>query len=182
MESELAGSYNPVEAGATCCPSAILRETIWLVEDEAFVRDVIEEVLQSAGYKVLKTQSAAEALQTYDSHGGELHLLVTDVVMPGESGRDLARKLRNLCPSMRTIFMSGYGESVALLGAEREQVFSISPSRSPCQACYGRLRKCWGSITRRSAGRAACYSGPASVVGGRPRGRPPTRRRHGATV
>jgi CheY-like chemotaxis protein len=127
MESELAGSYNPVEAGATCCPSAILRETIWLVEDEAFVRDVIEEVLQSAGYKVLKTQSAAEALQTYDSHGGELHLLLTDVVMPGESGRDLARKLRNLCPSMRTIFMSGYGESVALLGAERDaSVFYLS--------------------------------------------------------
>ncbi|HEY1271063.1 MAG TPA: response regulator [Terriglobales bacterium] len=128
MESELARSYNPAEASnATCCPSAIPRETILLVEDEAFVRDVIEEVLQTAGYHVLKTQGATEALQTYNSCGGDLHLLLTDVVMPGESGRDLARKLRSLCPGMRTIFMSGYGESVALLGAERDaSVFYLS--------------------------------------------------------
>jgi CheY-like chemotaxis protein len=100
---------------------------VLLVEDEAFVRDVLEEVLQSAGYQVLKTQSAAEALQVYQTYGGELQLLLTDVVMPGESGRELARKLRLQRPGMRTIFMSGYGESAALLGAERDaSVFYLS--------------------------------------------------------
>jgi CheY-like chemotaxis protein len=103
MESETARSYMAVEVDAVnCCPSAIPRWTILLVEDEAFVRDVIDEVLQSAGYHVLKTPCAVEALQEYASYGGELHLLLTDVVMPGVNGRDLARKLRNQCPGMRT--------------------------------------------------------------------------------
>jgi CheY-like chemotaxis protein len=120
MESAMARPYSAVEVGtATCCSLTIPRGTILLV-DEAFVRDVIDEVLQSAGYQVLKTENATEALQKYASYRGKLHLLLTDVVMPGENGRDLARKLRNQCPGMRTIFMSGYGESAALLGAERD--------------------------------------------------------------
>ncbi len=97
--------------------------TILLVEDEAFVRNVIDEALQSVGYRVLKTQNAEEALQLYQSWHGELNLLLTDVVMPGQNGRDLARQFRKQCPGLRTIFMSGYGESMALLGAERDANF-----------------------------------------------------------
>ncbi len=93
--------------------------TILLVEDESFVRDVMDEVLQSVGYRVLKMQSAEEALEFYRNCGEKPDLLLTDVVMPGRNGRDLARELRKQCPTMQTIFMSGYGESVALLGTER---------------------------------------------------------------
>src|SRR6266576_2169982 len=101
--------------------------TILLVEDESLVRDVMDEVLQSVGYRVLKMQSAEEALEFYKQSGEEPDLLLTDIVMPGRNGRDLARELRKQRPIMKTIFMSGYGEGVALLGAERTaHVFYLS--------------------------------------------------------
>jgi two-component system, cell cycle sensor histidine kinase and response regulator CckA len=128
LEKQQPGVQNHV---ANCLPNlnseATEPRTILLVEDEAFVRDVMDEALQSVGYRVLKTQNAEEALQLYQSWHGELNLLLTDVVMPGQNGRELARQLRMQCPSLRTIFMSGYGESMALLGAERDaNVFYLS--------------------------------------------------------
>lgn len=132
METGLATHEGDVENHLANRPpnldsQAIRSRTILLVEDEAFVRDVMDEALQSVGYHVLKTQNAEEALQLYQSLHGELNLLLTDVVMPGQNGRDLARQLRKQCPGLRTIFMSGYGESMALLGAERDaNVFYLS--------------------------------------------------------
>ena len=98
------------------------KRTILLVEDESFVRDVMDEVLQSVGYRVLKMQSAEEALEFCERSSEKLDLLLTDVVMPGRNGRDLARELRKQSPTMRTLFMSGYGENVALLdrGLDRD--------------------------------------------------------------
>jgi two-component system cell cycle sensor histidine kinase/response regulator CckA len=86
--------------------------TILLVEDEAFVREVVGEILRSAGYRVLKARQAAEAMRVFRRHRQEVGLLITDVVMPGRNGRDLARDLSSICPGLITIFVSGYPETV----------------------------------------------------------------------
>ena len=83
-------------------------ETVLLVEDEASLRGVIRETLQGAGYRVLESGSAEEALKAAAAHAGEIHLLLTDVVMPGASGERLDAELRAARPKVRVIFMSGY--------------------------------------------------------------------------
>jgi CheY-like chemotaxis protein len=86
--------------------------TILLVEDEAFLREVTCEILESAGYRVLKTRNAPEALSAFSECKTVVRLLLTDVVLPGQNGRDLANELRSVCPKLRIIFISGYPENV----------------------------------------------------------------------
>jgi CheY-like chemotaxis protein len=81
--------------------------TILLVEDEGFVREVTCKVLQSAGYEVLSSCNAAEAKRKFRRCAAGVELLLTDVVLPGRDGLALANELRALCPSLKTIFMSG---------------------------------------------------------------------------
>jgi two-component system cell cycle sensor histidine kinase/response regulator CckA len=96
-------------------PSAIIdhtaapqgRGTILLVEDESFLRDITCDILESAGYRVLKTRNAVEALSAFKQFKPIVRLLLTDVVLPGQNGRDLANDLRALCPELRIIFVSG---------------------------------------------------------------------------
>ena len=85
------------------------RYKILLVEDEAFVRDVASEILAEEGYDVLSARTGAEAISLF-KQSGPVHLLVTDMVMPGMNGRDLADKLASLCPGVKTLYMSGYNE------------------------------------------------------------------------
>ena len=87
---------------------------ILLVEDESFVRDVTRQVLVQAGYRVLDSSNPKEALLLADQHGAAIDLLLTDVVMPGMSGTELAQCLRNTKPNLATVFMSGYAESDAM--------------------------------------------------------------------
>jgi two-component system, cell cycle sensor histidine kinase and response regulator CckA len=82
--------------------------TILLVEDEEAVRDVTRHVLESAGYLVLEASSAEHALAAFRSFGGAINLLLTDVIMPGMSGTELAARLEAVHPGFITIFMSGY--------------------------------------------------------------------------
>ena len=86
--------------------------TILLVEDETFLREVTGEILESAGYGVLKTQNAAEALSVFSECKAIVRLLLTDVVLPGQNGRDLANDLRSVSPKLKIIFISGYPENV----------------------------------------------------------------------
>jgi two-component system, cell cycle sensor histidine kinase and response regulator CckA len=88
-------------------------QTILLVEDEAFVRKVTAEVLESAGYRLVIARNAAEALETYRGFSTPPDLLLSDVVMPGMSGGELARELQNLCPHPRVLLMSGYVEKLS---------------------------------------------------------------------
>jgi CheY-like chemotaxis protein len=84
-------------------------ETILVVEDEPVLRDMAHLILQDCGYHVLEAGSGAEALQVWDRHPGGIHLILTDVVMPGGmTGRDLAVKLMARHPSLKIIFTSGY--------------------------------------------------------------------------
>ena len=102
-----------------CCWSEVeealaRRETILLVEDETFVREVASEVLRSAGYRVLTAKNAAEAARTYDFESGEVDLLLTDVVLPGESGRALAERLRQASPRLKVLLITGYAKQMRL--------------------------------------------------------------------
>lgn len=84
-----------------------------LVEDEAFVRTVTIEVLQSAGYRIVAAANATQALESC-GEPERVDLLLTDVVMPGMSGRELAAQFRVVFPLGRVLLMSGYADELAL--------------------------------------------------------------------
>jgi two-component system cell cycle sensor histidine kinase/response regulator CckA len=88
-------------------------ETILLVEDEEVVREVTADQLASLGYRVLRCASGEQALTIAAGHAGVLHLLVTDVVMPGMSGPELAGRLTAVRPGLRVVFTTGYGREAA---------------------------------------------------------------------
>ena len=83
-------------------------ETILLVEDEPGVRRLSRTILESLGYHVLEAASGEKALEVARAHVGEIHLVATDVIMPGMSGRVLWDRLRPLRPRTRVLFVSGY--------------------------------------------------------------------------
>ena len=87
-------------------------ETLLVVEDQAEVRHLAMEVLESYGYKVLGAASGPDALQLCQIYTAPIHLLVTDVVMPGMTGPDLAVRLTELRPQMKVLFMSGYTDKL----------------------------------------------------------------------
>jgi len=86
-------------------------ETILLVEDERAVREVVDRFLKTLGYTVLACHSAADARTVFEEHQTEIRLLLTDVVMPGESGHQLARELAGKKSDLRVMFMSGYTDN-----------------------------------------------------------------------
>jgi signal transduction histidine kinase len=83
-------------------------ETVLLVDDSAPVRAVSRRVLEGYGYTVLEAGTGAEALQAAKAYGKRIHLLLTDIVMPGISGRDLAAQLGGMMSGLRVLYMSGY--------------------------------------------------------------------------
>lgn len=89
-------------------------ETILLVEDEAFVRKVTGEVLESAGYRLVIAASAGEALEVQRRCPKPVDLLLSDVVLPGKSGHELAYEFEGVCPGAQILLMSGYEEQLAL--------------------------------------------------------------------
>ncbi len=93
-------------------PSATGNETILLVEDEPMILEMTTVMLKRQGYAVLPAISPGEAIRLAREHAGEIHLLMTDVVMPEMNGRELARNLLSLYPHLNRLFMSGYTANV----------------------------------------------------------------------
>ena len=89
-------------------------ETILLVEDEASVRSFAERVLSKHGYSVISAADAPSALEAARRHHGTIHVLLTDIVMPGMSGPQLARRLLALRPATRVLYMTGYTEDTVV--------------------------------------------------------------------
>ncbi len=87
-------------------------ETILLVEDEPTILNLTRLMLEKLGYCVLTAETPGKAIALAENHSGEIHLLITDVVMPEMNGRDLARDLLKLYPEMKRLFMSGYTADV----------------------------------------------------------------------
>jgi CheY-like chemotaxis protein len=88
------------------------RETILLVEDQPEVRELARIVLADRGYSVIDTQNPQDAERQARSNGGQIHLLLTDVMMPGISGRELAKRITSRHPHIRVLYMSGYTNNV----------------------------------------------------------------------
>ncbi|MDQ1404839.1 MAG: hypothetical protein QOG55_468 [Acidobacteriaceae bacterium] len=94
--------------------------TILLAEDEQEVREVAREFLESGGYTVLEARDGADALRLAEQHPGVIDLLVTDMVMPGMTGQELATRIQENRKGLRVIFMSGYSEYAAVEAAHSD--------------------------------------------------------------
>jgi hypothetical protein len=89
-------------------------KTILVVEDQAEIRKLTQEILERYGYKVLTAASGGEGLLVAERHTGPIELMLTDVVMPGMTGRELANRLQPLRPAMKVLYMSGYTDHVVV--------------------------------------------------------------------
>jgi PAS domain S-box-containing protein len=98
----------PGREATTAAPRPVASETVLLVEDEGALRSIIREILEDEGYKVLEAANPDEALAASRSHEGPIQLLLTDLVMPRMSGRELARQVAALRPGLKILYMSGY--------------------------------------------------------------------------
>ncbi len=90
------------------CLAPAMPATILLVDDEVNIRLLVREVLALSGYRVLEAGSGDEALRLSDSHPGPIDVLLTDVVMPGINGHELALRSALARPEMKVLYMSGY--------------------------------------------------------------------------
>lgn len=88
------------------------RGTILVVEDEAFVRDAACDILEGSGYQVLRARNAVEARAAFRQQQGRVQLLLSDVVLPGQSGPALASDLRASLPAVKILFISGYANTL----------------------------------------------------------------------
>ncbi len=87
-------------------------ETILLVEDEATVRMFTKRILEKNGYRILEAAEAKEAIEVFARHQNQIHLLLTDVIMPNMNGRELYESLQTSVPDLRVLFMSGYSADI----------------------------------------------------------------------
>jgi PAS domain S-box-containing protein len=98
-------------AAPAVVPLETARETILVVEDEVNLRRLTRQFLDNQGYTVLEAADGAEAVQICVAHQGIIHLLLTDVIMPGMNGRELAHRVSEIRPNMKVLYMSGYTEN-----------------------------------------------------------------------
>jgi two-component system cell cycle sensor histidine kinase/response regulator CckA len=100
-------------------------ETILLVEDEEAVRELASRILSAKGYSVVAAKNTREAEEFSEKHTGQIHLLLTDIIMPGTSGRELARRIAGRHPRTRVLYMSGYTDNVLAQGGVLEAGLSF---------------------------------------------------------
>jgi CheY-like chemotaxis protein len=120
------GTPDPVfqEAPATSPPGGL--ETVLLVEDDPNFLEMTQRILQGLGYKVLISATGREAVRLAAANAGQIHLLITDVVMPDMNGPDLVQHLMPLYPTMRHLYMSGYSvEMIEQYGIPEAQAHFI---------------------------------------------------------
>jgi PAS domain S-box-containing protein len=110
VEEPLAAAGPPADAAPRLRTTS---RTVLVVDDEPEVLELATEILKRVGYSVLQAGDGAAALEVAQRHDGEIHLLVTDMVMPGLSGRDLAERLRALRSALPVLYISGYVQETA---------------------------------------------------------------------
>jgi two-component system cell cycle sensor histidine kinase/response regulator CckA len=122
-------------------------ETVLLVEDELQVRNLTERLLTMAGYKVLAASSADEALALMADHDGKIDLLLTDVVMPVMSGRQLAKNLCGQRPGLRVLYMSGYADDIIDKHGVLEPGISFLAKPFSPEQLFGKIREALDNLT-----------------------------------
>ena len=115
--------------------------TLLLVEDDDLVRELARKVLSDQGYTVLEAEDAEEAILLGRRFSGRVHLLVTDVVMPGLNGRELFERLKVGRPDLKALFMSGYTENVIAHHAVLEEGTHFMPKPFTLDELLGRVRE-----------------------------------------
>jgi CheY-like chemotaxis protein len=122
-------------------------ETILLVEDEPDLRELTRTVLASKGYTVVEARNAEEAERFAESNGARIHLLLTDVIMPGISGRELAKRIVPRHPAMRVLYMSGYTYNVIAQGGTLERGVSFLQKPFTPSALVEKVREVLDAVT-----------------------------------
>jgi len=107
---DVAAVEQPAAAPAAA-PVDAAHETVLVVEDEVNLRRLTRQFLENQGYTVLEAADGAAAVQICVAHQGIIHLLLTDVIMPGMNGRELAQRVSEIRPNMKVLYMSGYTEN-----------------------------------------------------------------------
>jgi CheY-like chemotaxis protein len=102
---------------------------ILLVEDQSFVREVTREVLRAAGYRVVAVRTATDALRVFEEVEGEVDLLLTDVILPEETGLELAARLKRAKQDLNVLYVTGYAEQMKRCD-ERHETFLAKPFSS----------------------------------------------------
>jgi two-component system cell cycle sensor histidine kinase/response regulator CckA len=119
----------------------VLGGTILLAEDEDEVRDLLCDMLTSKGFEVIAAASGAEALELAKAYGDKIDLLLTDIVMPGGTGRELARKLAEVRPETRVLYISGYPEHGARPGSVLEAGAPFLPKPFTREQLLAKMRQ-----------------------------------------
>jgi two-component system cell cycle sensor histidine kinase/response regulator CckA len=137
VEATSGERLEPLEAPA----SSRGTETILVVEDDTGVRGFVRAVLEAQGYRVLFAAKPSEALDVAGEHEGQIRLLLTDVVMPGMSGVELARRLTDLEPGLKVLFVSGYTENTIVHHGVLNPGVSFLPKPFSADALALRVRQ-----------------------------------------
>jgi PAS domain S-box-containing protein len=125
-------------------------ETILVVEDDEPVRELICKALRDGGYPVIDTGDADEAIRICREHAGEIHVLLTDLILPKKSGRELVWSVQEIRPSLRVMFMSGYSEqAIVHQGMMEAAAAFIEKPIAPSQLLK-RIREFLSTVPRRA--------------------------------
>jgi CheY-like chemotaxis protein len=111
-QNALKGTLSSELAPQAAKTAAQGQETVLLVEDDKAVRAIAASGLQAYGYRVLEAQDGAEALRIFEQHADAIEMLVTDTVMPGMSGPQIAERLLESRPDLPVLLLSGYSSDV----------------------------------------------------------------------
>ena len=122
--------------------------TILVVEDEPPLREVVRRILTEAGHEVLVASGGEEALEVVRDHPERIDLLLSDMVMPGMLGHQLAERLQELRPDIGVLYMSGFSESVVGTVAAQPSRPRSSTSRSLRRRCWRRSGARWRNSSR----------------------------------
>ncbi len=128
---------------------------VLLVEDEPFVREATCRILQSAGFCVLPAADAQEAMKACENNQRKIDLLMTDMVLPGRSGRQLGEELRQTLPAIPILLTSGYIECEAGAESHENQTYYLAKPYSRAEL----VNKMEGILSQRPSRRAATQTG-----------------------
>lgn len=122
-------------------------ETILLVDDEDYIRELVSAILAIEGYNVLEAESGPKAIQVAEDYGGPIHLLLTDVVMSPMSGSELVREIGPRRPETKILYISGFpDDAIVQYGINQSQVSFLAKPFTP-KILVQKIRSILGPVT-----------------------------------
>jgi PAS domain S-box-containing protein len=138
-------------------------ETILVVEDEANLRRLTRQFLENRGYTVLDAADGAGAVEICVAHQGTIHLLLTDVIMPGMNGRELAKRVSEIRPNTKVLYMSGYTENAIGHNGTLDKGITLLQKPFTLQALQAKVREVLDQKLPQEAGMALQATPPSRV-------------------